>query len=79
MIKYRKPIPIGALVQDKGSKRLAIILDKMVTSEWDRTDKDNEFNAGIVYGMQFMDGIGPPKTYRYAYEVDVLSRGKGGE
>jgi hypothetical protein len=76
MIKYRNPIAIGALVKDKSTKRLAIILDKMSTSEWERTDKDNEFNAGIVYGMQFMDGIGPFKTYRYAYEVEVLSRGK---
>jgi hypothetical protein len=76
MIKYNKPIPIGALIRDKGTKRLGIILDKITTSEWSRIDVDNEFNAGIVYGMQFVDGVGPPKTYRYAYEVEVLSRGK---
>lgn len=73
MIKMRKPMPIGALISDNTTKRLAIVMDKMSTSEWGRIDMDNDFYAGIIYGIHFMDGLGPYKAYRYAYEVRLLS------
>lgn len=68
-----KPIPIGALVMDPSTKRLAMILDYVPTSEWGRVDMDNPNRAGIIYGMLFVDGVGPPKTFRYGYEIKVLS------
>lgn len=68
-----KPIPVGALIMDGSTKRLAMIVDYLPTSAWGRVDMDNENCSGIIYGMYFIDGMGPPKTYRYGYEVKVLS------
>ncbi len=68
-----KPIPIGALVSDPTTSRLAMVTDYMCTSEWGRIDMDSSNRAGIIYGMHFMDGKGPYKTYRYGYEIKVLS------
>ena len=68
-----KPINIGALVSDPTTGRIAMITDYMATSEWGRIDMDSANLAGIIYGMHFMDGKGPYKTYRYGYEVKVLS------
>jgi hypothetical protein len=50
-----------------------MVTDYMCTSEWGRIDMDSSNRAGIIYGMHFMDGKGPYKTYRYGYEIKVLS------
>ena len=71
--RLHKPIPIGALVNDPTTNRLAMVTDYMCTSEWGRIDMDSSNHAGIIYGMHFMDGKGPYKTYRYGYEIRVLS------
>lgn len=58
---------------DPSTKRYAMVTDYMAGHEWGRVDMDNPNRAGIIYGMHFMDGKGPYKTYRYGYEVKVLS------
>ena len=68
-----RPIPIGALVSDPTTGRYAMITDYMAGAEWGRIDMDSANMAGIIYGIHFMDGKGPYKTYRYGYEIKVLS------